>query len=95
LGRHGTGQGTLSLGQGTLSLGQGTLSLGSKPPCEIYVDGSPTGLHTPQKEIKLPLGRHRIMLLNGEFGIKDTFTVDINADAPEKLIKDYSDKLPN
>jgi hypothetical protein len=35
------------------------------------------------------------MLLNGEFGIKDTFTVDIKADAPEKLIKDYSDKLPN
>jgi hypothetical protein len=74
--------------------GQGVLSLGSKPPCEIYVDGNATALHTPQKDLKLPLGRHRITLLNTEFGIKDTFTVDIKSDAPEKLIKDYSDKLP-
>jgi eukaryotic-like serine/threonine-protein kinase len=75
--------------------GHGFLVLGSKPPCEIAVDGSPTGLHTPQKELKLPVGRHRITLTNTEFGIKETFTVDIKADAPEKVIKDYSDKLPN
>jgi len=71
------------------------LVLGSKPPCDIAIDGSTTGLHTPQKEIKLPVGRHRITLTNAEFGINETFTVDIKADAPEKLIKDYSDRLPN
>ena len=75
--------------------GQGVLVLGSKPPCDIAIDGSTTGLHTPQKEIKLPVGRHRITLTNGEFGINETFTVDIKADVPEKLIKDYSDRLPN
>jgi len=75
--------------------GQGVLVLGSKPPCDIAIDGSTTGLHTPQKEIKLPVGRHRITLTNTEFGITETFTVDIKADAPEKLIKDYSDRLPN
>jgi hypothetical protein len=75
--------------------GQGVLVLGSKPPCDIAIDGSTTGLHTPQKEIKLPVGRHRITLTNAEFGINETFTVDIKADAPEKLIKDYSDRLPN
>ncbi len=75
--------------------GQGVLVLGSKPPCDIAIDGSTTGLHTPQKEIKLPVGRHRITLSNAEFGINETFTVDIKADAPEKLIKDYSDRLPN
>ncbi|HEX3760296.1 MAG TPA: serine/threonine-protein kinase [Kofleriaceae bacterium] len=74
---------------------QGVLVLGSKPPCDIAIDGSTTGLHTPQKEIKLPVGRHRITLTNAEFGINETFTVDIKADAPEKLIKDYSDRLPN
>jgi hypothetical protein len=74
---------------------QGVLVLGSKPPCDIAIDGGTTGLHTPQKEIKLPVGRHRITLTNAEFGINETFTVDIKADAPEKLIKDYSDRLPN
>jgi len=72
----------------------GVLVLGSKPPCEIAIDGSATGLHTPQKDIKLSVGRHRITLTNAEFNIKETFTVDIKADAPEKLIKDYSDRLP-
>jgi serine/threonine protein kinase len=75
--------------------GQGVLVLGSKPPCEIAIDGSPTGLRTPQKEIKLSVGRHRVTLTNSEFNIKETFNVDIKADTPEKAIKDYSDQLPN
>jgi hypothetical protein len=74
---------------------EGVLVLGSKPPCEILVDGSSTGLRTPQTGIKLPVGRHRITLVNAEFSIRETFTVDIKADAPEKMIKDYSDRLPH
>ncbi|HMG20363.1 MAG TPA: hypothetical protein VK607_03565, partial [Kofleriaceae bacterium] len=74
---------------------QGVLVLGSKPPCDIAIDGTATGMHTPQKELKLSVGRHRITLTNAEFGISETFSVDIKADAPEKLIKDYSDRLPN
>ncbi len=74
--------------------GQGTLLLGSKPPCEIYIDGSDTGNHTPQRDIKLPAGKHRVTLVNNDFGIKETFTVDIKADQTEKAIKDYSDRLP-
>jgi hypothetical protein len=77
------------------SKAKGILVLGSKPPCEITIDGSPTGLHTPQTEIKLAVGRHRITLINSEFGIKESFNVDIKADAPEKMIKDYSDRLPS
>jgi eukaryotic-like serine/threonine-protein kinase len=73
----------------------GVLVLGSKPPCDIAIDGVATPLHTPQKEIKLSVGRHRITLTNSEFGINETFTVDIKPDVPEKLIKDYSDRLPN
>jgi len=73
----------------------GVLVLGSKPPCDIAIDGVATTLHTPQKEIKLSVGRHRITLTNTEFGINETFTVDIKPDVPEKLIKDYSDRLPN
>ena len=74
--------------------GQGTLMLGSKPSCDIYIDGTNTGLHTPQREIKLPAGKHRITLMNNEFGIRETFSVEIKADQPTKEIKDYSDRLP-
>ncbi len=74
--------------------GEGTLTLGSKPPCEIYIDGAATGQHTPQRDIKLPAGKHRITLVNNEYGIKESFSVDVKADEPTKMIKDYSDKLP-
>jgi hypothetical protein len=74
--------------------GQGTLLLGSKPPCDIYIDGKDTGLQTPQRDIKLSAGKHKITLVNNEFGIKETFAVDIKADATEKQIKDYSDRIP-
>ena len=74
--------------------GTGVLMLGSKPSCEIYIDGSNSGLHTPQREIKLSAGKHRVTLMNNEFGIKETFVVDIKPDATEKAIKDYSDRLP-
>jgi serine/threonine protein kinase len=74
--------------------GQGTLLLGSKPPCDIFIDGKETGLQTPQRDIKLSAGKHKVTLVNNEFGIKETFAVDIKADATEKQIKDYSDRIP-
>jgi serine/threonine protein kinase len=74
--------------------GTGVLLLGSKPPCEIYVDGVATGLHTPQPKMSLPAGKHRITLINNEFGINEKFVVDIKPDATEKVIKDFSDRLP-
>jgi eukaryotic-like serine/threonine-protein kinase len=78
----------------TEAKGEGTLLLGSKPPCDIFIDGKATGLQTPQRDIKLPSGKHKITLVNNEFGIKETFAVDIKADATEKAIKDYSDRIP-
>ncbi|HEY5926377.1 MAG TPA: protein kinase [Kofleriaceae bacterium] len=74
--------------------GQGTLLLGSKPPCDIYIDGKDTGMQTPQRDIKLSAGKHKITLVNNEFGIKETFSVEIKPDAVEKQIKDYSDRIP-
>ena len=69
------------------------LLVGSKPPCDIFIDGSSTGLHTPAKDIKLSAGKHKVTLVNNEFSIRDTFTVEIKADQPEKAIKDYSAKI--
>jgi serine/threonine protein kinase len=73
--------------------GTGTLALGSKPPCDIYVDGAPSGVHTPTK-LPLSVGRHKITLVNNEFSIRETFTVDIKADQVDRELKDYSDRLP-
>jgi serine/threonine protein kinase len=73
--------------------GDGTLLLGSKPPCDILVDGSSTGQHTPQRDMKLSAGKHKITLVNDELGIKETFTVDIKPGQTEKQIKDFSDKI--
>ena len=74
--------------------GEGTLQLGSKPVCDIFIDGSSSGLHTPQREIKLSAGNHRITLVNNEFGIKESFSVSIKPGEPTKMVKDFSDKLP-
>jgi hypothetical protein len=74
--------------------GTGTLALGSKPSCEVYVDGAKTDKFTPVRDMSLPVGKHRITLVNNEFGIKESFVVEISADKPAKLIKDFSDRLP-
>lgn len=72
---------------------EGTLLLSAKPPCQILIDGKATGLTTPQRELLLSVGSHRITLVNEEYSINETFTVQIKADVPAKVIKDYSDRL--
>jgi len=73
--------------------GFGTLMLGAKPPCKIYIDGRNTGKRTPQRAIRLKAGRHRITLVNNEFGIKETFTVKIKANDTTRAIKNMTDKM--
>jgi len=73
--------------------GIGWLSLGAKPPCEVFVDGVNTGLSTPQPKIPLPAGKHKITLVNQEFGIKENIGVTIQPDLVEKVMKDFSDRI--
>jgi serine/threonine protein kinase len=75
--------------------GDGTLMLGAKPPCDIFVDGKNTGLKTPQRDLKLSAGKHKITLINNEYGIREAFTVDIKAGEQTKMVKDFSDRLPS
>jgi hypothetical protein len=70
------------------------LALGAKPPCEIFVDGVATGLYTPQPKLPLSAGRHRIVLVNNEFGIRESIVVDIKPDETTRVFKDLSDRLP-
>lgn len=69
--------------------GEGTLMISSKPPCQISVDGSPTGLTTPQRAIALPAGHHTVTLVSAEDpSVKRTVSVEINANKPTKVIQD-------
>ncbi len=68
--------------------GDGILMISSKPPCEIYVDGAPTGLSTPQRAMKLPAGKHKITLVNTVEKIKKTISVTIGEE-PTKVIENF------
>jgi hypothetical protein len=68
--------------------GKGTLMVSSKPPCDIHIDGKPTGLTTPQRSIPLSPGAHKVTFVNAGEGINKTVSVVINADKPTKLIQD-------
>lgn len=80
--------------QGSAATGEGTLQVSAKPPCEILVDGKATGLRTPQRQIVLSVGSHRIGLVNQEYGINESYSVEVSAGSPAKLVKDFSDRLP-
>jgi len=75
-------------------VGEGMLGLSSKPPCRIFIDGRDIGQKTPQVGLKLKAGRHRVTLINNEFGLKESFVVEIQAGETVKAIKDLTDRLP-
>ncbi len=75
-------------------VGEGMLGLMSKPPCRIFIDGRDIGQKTPQVGIKLKAGRHRVTLVNNEFGLKESFVVEIQAGETVKAIRDLTDRIP-
>jgi len=81
-----------ALAKATAPSGAGTLMVSSKPPCEIVIDGKPTGLTTPQRAIQLAPGAHKVTFVNAGESINKTVAVVINADKPTKLIQDLMKK---
>ena len=73
--------------------GAGTLMLGSKPPCDIIVDGKPTGLKTPQRAMELSPGTHRVILVNKELGLEKKFKVKIASGKTTKAIQDLTSDI--
>ncbi|MFH0900043.1 MAG: serine/threonine-protein kinase [Pseudomonadota bacterium] len=67
----------------------GFLSVGAMPPCKIYIDGRDTGLFTPQRRLEVPAGSRKITLVNAEFGIKEGFSVEVQAGQEQKLLKRF------
>ena len=70
----------------------GVLMISSKPPCEILIDGKPTGLMTPQRALPLSAGAHKVTLINTTEKIKKTLSIQITADQPTKVIQDLMNK---
>ena len=72
---------------------EGVLMLASKPPCEILIDGKRTGLSTPQRDLGLSPGKHKITLINREHRIRETFTVDVKPSRAVRVVKDLTSKM--
>jgi hypothetical protein len=68
----------------------GVLMVASKPPCEIVIDGKPTQLETPQRSIALSPGTHSVTLINAKLHINKTVPVQVAANKPTKLIRDFT-----
>jgi len=69
--------------------GSGTLMISTKPPCDIAIDGAPTGLTAPQKSISVAAGHHQLTLTNKAQHVKKTVAVDITANHATRVIKDF------
>jgi serine/threonine protein kinase len=76
------------------SAGAGHLTLGAKPPCTVLINGQDTGKTTPVKDLEVKSGTVSVTLVNGEFGIRESFSVTVAAGESKKIIKDFSDRLP-
>jgi hypothetical protein len=58
--------------------GEGTLRVNTRPWSQVFVDGRLIG-NTPQMNIPLSAGSHRLTLVNSDFNIRETINVQIRA----------------
>ncbi|MFM2417783.1 MAG: hypothetical protein RL385_2506 [Pseudomonadota bacterium] len=65
--------------------GPGTLRINSRPWSQVTIDGKSYG-NTPQMNISLSAGAHKVTLVNPEFGIRKTISVQIKAGQTETQI---------
>ncbi len=66
----------------------GFLRINTIPWTKIFVDGRPRGT-TPQLKLKLRAGRHKLVLLNGNFGIRKTYYITIRPNKPTTFIRKF------
>jgi hypothetical protein len=61
--------------------------------CKIFIDGRDTGLNTPQRDLDVRAGSHRITLVTVDGSYKETFSVAVKAGEGQLVKKNYMDKL--
>jgi serine/threonine protein kinase len=71
--------------RGSSGGGPGTLRINTRPWSQVFVDGRLVG-NTPQMNIPLPAGRHTVTLVNSDFDIRHTITVEIQAGQTETRV---------
>ncbi len=76
---------TTSSAKTPAAAGDGTLRINSRPWAQVVIDGRPIG-NTPQMNIALPPGNHRVQLVNPEFNLKKNLTVTIKSGQTETQI---------
>ncbi len=67
--------------------GVGLLYVQSNPVARVYIDGRDTGRYTPLLKFKISSGKkHRIKLVNKEYGLSKTYYVKVKAGAKKKIV---------
>jgi serine/threonine-protein kinase len=73
-----TGRGSSSAGVVARSPGAlGTLDLNSEPWAEVSLDGTPLGVTTPARGVRVPAGRRRLTFRNPVFRLEKTVEVEV------------------
>jgi hypothetical protein len=67
--------------------GSGTLRINSRPWSQVFVDGRLIG-NTPQMNISLSAGRHQVTLVNPDFNVRHTISVNVVAGETVTRIED-------
>lgn len=77
----------------TLAHRKGVLMINSKPPCRIVINNVDTGLTTPQRAIRLTGGRHKVTLVNREYNIHSSLTVNIHPGKRVRVVRDLTEHI--
>ncbi len=72
---------------------KGLLMINAKPPCRILINGVDTGLTTPQRAIRLTGGRHKVTLVNREYDIVSSLTVNIHPGKRVRVVRDLTEHI--
>ena len=70
--------------------GHGNLRVVITPPCEIAIDGKSTKLRSPQENLRLPVGTHRVTLTNAGANIRRTIELTIAPGKTTQLVRDFT-----
>lgn len=72
--------------------GNGTLSIQSRPAARVIINGEDTDQYTPVIDLELQAGRtHRVKLVNKEFGLDKTYSVELKPGESRRIINKQSD----
>lgn len=66
--------------------GTGVVHIQSNPVARVYIDGQDTGRYTPLLNFKIKSGKHKIKLVNSDFGLSKTYYVNIKPGGTKKIV---------